>query len=140
MLYALVFGLCLPFVVRMNESLSRSIGYLPGAWAVHAVGAVFGAALLLPFAGRAWPAAVTSVSWWAWMGGVVGCGMVVLATRAVTMMGIASFTAVTVAVQLIASAAIDQYGWVGAEVHPLTLTRALGILLLGAGATLVVRG
>ncbi len=140
MLYALVFGLCLPFVVRMNESLSRVIGYLPGAWAVHAVGAVFGAALLLPFSGTAWPRAVPTVSWWAWMGGVVGCGMVVLATRAVSAMGIASFTAVTVAIQLVVSAAIDQYGWVGADVHPLTVTRAFGIGLLGVGATLVVRG
>ncbi len=140
MLYALVFGLCLPFVVRMNEALSRTIGYLPGAWAVHAVGAIFGLIFLLPFSGFQWTAAVPAVSWWAWMGGVVGCAMVVLATRAVTALGVASFTAVTVAVQLVVSAAIDQFGWVGAEVHPLTLTRALGILLLGVGATLVVRG
>ena len=140
MVYALVFGLCLPFVVRMNEALSRVIGYLPGAWAVHAAGAVFGLLFLLPFAGTAWPAAAASAPWWAWFGGIVGSGMVVLATRAVTSLGVASFTAVTVAVQLVVSAAIDQFGWLDTPIHPLTLTRAAGVLLLGLGATLVVRG
>ena len=140
MLYALFFGVCLPFVIRMNEALSRVIGYLPGAWAVHAVGAVFGAVLLLPFAGTSWPAATTAVPWWGWMGGVVGCGMVVLATRAVTALGVASFTAVTVAIQLVVSAAIDHFGWVGSPVHPISLMRVAGIALLGVGATLVVRG
>ena len=140
MLHALLFGLCLPFVVRMNESLSRVIGHLPGAWAVHATGAVFGAALLLPFAGRQWVGTVTAAPWWSWLGGIIGCAMVVLATRGVSTLGIASFTALTVAIQLVVSAGIDHFGWVGAEVHPLTLTRSAGIVLLGLGATLVVRG
>jgi len=140
MVHALLFGLCLPFVVRMNEALSRALGYLPGSWAVHAVGAVFGAVFLLPFAGRAWVAASTTAPWWSWLGGVIGCGMVLLAARGVTALGVASFTALTVAIQLVVSAAIDHFGWVGADLHPMSATRAVGILLLAGGATLVVRG
>ncbi|MBM4365869.1 MAG: DMT family transporter [Deltaproteobacteria bacterium] len=138
--YALVFGLLLPFVVRMNESLSRAIGHLPASFAVHAVGAIFGAIAFLPLSGGTWWQAARGAPWWAWFGGVVGSGMVILANRAVGAMGIASFTALTVAIQLVSSAAIDHFGWVGSPVHPMSLLRAAGIVLLALGATLVVRG
>jgi transporter family-2 protein len=140
MLPALLFAVCLPFVVRMNGSLSRVIGDLPGAWAVHAVGALFGVLFLLPFAGRSWLTQAAPAPWWSWLGGVIGCGMVVLATRGVSALGVAGFTAVTVAVQLVVSAAIDHFGLAGAAVYPLSPLRAGGILLLAAGATMVVRG
>jgi transporter family-2 protein len=140
MLYALVFGLLLPFNVRMNETLSRVIGHLPASFAVHAAGALFGAAALLPFAAPGWTTAARAAPWWAWMGGIVGSGMVILANRAVGALGIASFTAVTVAIQLFSSAAIDHFGWVGSPVHAMSPTRAAGIILLVAGASLVVRG
>lgn len=140
MLSAFVFAVCLPFVVRMNESLSRAIGSVPAAWAVHAVGAVFGLAFMLPFAGRAWLGAASTAPWWSWLGGVIGVGMVLLATRAVSLLGVAGFTAVTVAVQLVVSAAIDHYGLAGSPVYALSPLRAAGIVLLAIGATMVVRG
>lgn len=140
MVYAFIFAVCLPFVVRMNESLSRVIGHLAGAWAVHAVGAVFGLLCMLPFAGRSWPGAVASAPWWSWLGGVIGCGMVLLANRAVSSLGVAGFTAVTVAVQLVVSACIDHFGLAGSPIYALSPLRASGIVLLGLGATMVVRG
>lgn len=140
MLPAFVFAVCLPFVVRMNESLSRAIGYVPAAWAVHAIGAVFGLVFMLPFAGRSWVAAASSAPWWSWLGGVIGCAMVLLATRAVTTLGVAGFTAVTVAVQLVVSAAIDHFGLAGSPIYALSPLRAAGIVLLAVGASMVVRG
>ncbi len=138
--YALVFGLLLPFVVRMNESLARVIGQLPASFAVHAVGAVFGLLVFLPLSSPQWWNNARAVPWWAWLGGVVGSGMVVLANRAVGVLGIASFTALTVAIQLVSSAAIDHFGWVGSPVHPMSWMRVGGIVLLALGATMVVRG
>lgn len=140
MLPAFVFAVCLPFVVRMNESLSRAIGYVPAAWAVHAIGGVFGLVFLLPFAGRSWVSAASTAPWWSWLGGVIGCAMVLLATRAVTTLGVAGFTAVTVAVQLVVSAAIDHFGLAGSPIYALSPLRASGIVLLAIGATMVVRG
>jgi len=66
--------------------------------------------------------------------------MVVLATRAVGSLGVAGFTAVTVAVQLVVAAAIDHFGLAGSPIYTLTPLRASGILLLAAGATMVVKG
>jgi transporter family-2 protein len=140
MWYAFVFGLMLPFNIRMNESLSRVIGAIPATVAIHAAGGIVGAALLLPFAPAGWVQAAKGAPWWAWFGGILGLGMVILANRAVGMMGVASFLAVTVALQLISGAAIDHFGWVGSPVHALSLPRFAGIVLLAAGAFLVVRG
>jgi transporter family-2 protein len=95
---------------------------------------------MLPFAGRTWLGSASTAPWWSWLGGVIGVGMVLLATRAVTLLGVAGFTAVTVAVQLVVSAAIDHYGLAGSPVYALSPLRAAGIVLLAIGATMVVRG
>ena len=140
MWYALAFGILLPLVARMNETLSRVLGALPGAWGVHAVGAVFGGIFLLPVLGREWMGQVRVVPWWAWLGGVLGTGMVVLANASINRLGTAGFIAVSVAAQLAASAVLDHYGFPAGTPHPLSVMRVGGILLLAAGAVLVVRG
>jgi transporter family-2 protein len=80
------------------------------------------------------------VPWWGWVGGVVGVLMVVLANRGIATLGTAGFTALTVAVQLVASALIDRFGLLGAEPAPVSATKIAGMVLLSLGAALVVRG
>ena len=140
MLYALLFGAILPMTVRMNAGLGGSIGQLPGAVAVHVIGGVFGLVCVLPFTDRAWITALPRTPWWAFLGGIVGTFLVVLANRAVLALGTAGFTAVNVAVQLVISALLDHYGLLGAETSAITLPRVGGMLLLAVGAALVVRG
>jgi transporter family-2 protein len=138
--YALVFGSLLPIVVKMNEVLGRSIGAVPASVSVHATGAVFGAVCVLPFLGRGWTAGITGAPWWSFLGGVLGAGLVVLANRAIGVLGVAAFTAVTVAAQLVISGVMDHFALMGSELHPMSAGRAVGIVLLGVGAVLVVRG
>jgi transporter family-2 protein len=139
-LYALFFGCILPMTVRMNAGLGGSIGQLPGAVAVHVIGGLFGLACVLPFVGRDWVSALPRTPWWAFLGGIVGTFLVVLANRAVLALGTAGFTAVNVAMQLVVSALLDHYGLLGAEQASVTLPRVGGMILLGVGAALVVRG
>ncbi len=139
MVYALVFGLVLPFVARMNEQLSRHVGHLAGAWGPHVIGAIFGAVVFLPFAGRDWPRRLGDVPWWGFLGGVVGSGLVVLANMALQRLPTGTFVAVTLAAQLVASALMDHYGLAGSPLHALGATRVLGFCLLMGGAILVVR-
>ena len=140
MVYALAFGLMLPIVVRMNEVLGRTIGQIPSSVSVHLTGALFGLLVLLPTQGTAWSSSLPRVPWWAFLGGVIGTGLVVLANRAIGMLGIASFMAITVAVQLVTSGTMDHYGLFGSPVHAMSAARAIGIVLLFVGAVLVVRG
>jgi transporter family-2 protein len=65
---------------------------------------------------------------------------VVLANRAVGMVGVATFTAVSVAAQLIISGVMDHYGLLGSELRLMTAGRVAGIGLLVVGAVMVVRG
>lgn len=140
MAYALLFGLLLPFVVKMNEVLARHVGTIPGAWGPHIIGALFGAIFLLPFAGRQWIGSLTAAPWWAFFGGIVGTGMVILANRAVGALGAAAFITVNVATQLMTGALIDHFGLLESEVHALSPMRVGGMLLLALGAAMVVRG
>lgn len=138
--FAILFGLFLPFIVRVNETLGRTVGQLPGSVIIHAAGALFGGLFVLPFVARTWVDRLGLVPWWGFLGGVIGIGMVVMANLAVARLGTAAFVAVNVAAQLFSGALIDQFGLAGAAVQPVTLTRAVGLLLVAIGAAVVARG
>ncbi len=140
MVYALVFGLVLPMSIKMNEVLSRSVGSVAASASVHLTGAMFVGLLVLPFLGRDWMSGVARAPWWSFLGGVVGSLLVVLANRAVGVVGVATFTAVSVAAQLVISGIMDHYGLLGSELRAMSGGRVLGIALLVGGAVLVVRG
>ncbi len=73
--------------------------------------------------------------WWYWVGGG-GMGVVVVLTITVVTprLGAAATIGLLIAGQLAMATAIDRYGSFGVEKVPLTLPRALGVLLLAAGA------
>jgi transporter family-2 protein len=78
--------------------------------------------------------------WWYWVGGG-GMGVVVVLTITVVTprIGAAATIGLLIAGQLAMGALIDRYGWFGVEKVPLTFPRALGVLLLAAGAALALR-
>ena len=78
--------------------------------------------------------------WWYWVGGG-GMGVVVVLTITVVTprIGATATIGLLIAGQLAMGVAIDRYGWFGLERVPLTWPRALGVLLLAAGALLALR-
>jgi transporter family-2 protein len=78
--------------------------------------------------------------WWYWVGGG-GMGVVVVLTITVVTprLGAAATIGLLIAGQLAMGAAIDRYGWFGVERVALSWPRALGIVLLAAGAALSLR-
>ena len=78
--------------------------------------------------------------WWYWVGGG-GMGMVVVMTITIVTprIGATATIGLLIAGQLAMGVAIDRYGWFGLERVPLTWPRALGVLLLAAGALLALR-
>jgi transporter family-2 protein len=78
--------------------------------------------------------------WWYWVGGGGMGVVVVLAITVVTpRLGAAATIGLLIAGQLAMGAAIDRFGWFGVEQVALSWPRALGILLLAAGAALALR-
>jgi transporter family-2 protein len=77
--------------------------------------------------------------WWYWVGGG-GMGVVVVLTITVVTprIGATATIALLIAGQLAMGVAIDRYGLFGVDKVDLTWPRALGVLLLAAGAALAL--
>lgn len=84
-------------------------------------------------------AVAARIPWWAWSGGLFGAIFIVLAVLLVPQLGAATFIALLVAGQMVASVAFDHYGWLGLAQKPIDLTRLAGVVLLVAGVVLIRR-
>ena len=76
---------------------------------------------------------------WAWCGSLLGAFYVAVATRVGARIGAAALFALTVLGQLMASLLVDQFGWLGFPLQPLSATRIAGAVLLLGGVGLIVR-
>ena len=77
-----------------------------------------------------------SLPWWVLIGGAAGALFVLGGIMVVPKLGVAAFFTCVVLGQVLGAAILDQLGSFGLEVQPLGWTRALGILLVVAGAAM----
>ncbi len=77
-----------------------------------------------------------TVPWWAFAGGLCGAIFVSLSTVTVPKLGLTTNTLVVVCGQMTLSLVIDQLGWLGVTVHPLSPLRVLAIPMLIAAIAL----
>ncbi len=82
---------------------------------------------------------LASLPWWAVIGGLVGAVQVYAGLTQVNKVGAGPFMGFTVTAALIASLAIDHFGWFRMDQHPLNLWRGLGAAFLVGGVTLVAK-
>jgi transporter family-2 protein len=124
----------------INSRLGKSIGSVQAASFSFLVGT---AALLaiLTFVHGGWGnlANVGRAPVWALFGGLLGAVFVTVALVAVRPLGVSGLTAVVIVGQLVISVAIDRFGLLGVSQQSIGLQRIGGLVLLVAGALLVVR-
>lgn len=77
-----------------------------------------------------------SLPWWVLIGGAAGALFVLGGIMVVPRLGVAAFFTCVVLGQVLGAAILDQLGAFGLEAQPLGWTRALGILLVVAGAAM----
>ena len=87
--------------------------------------------------GRGTFSGLSSVPWWAWLGGVLSAAVVVASVVALPKAGAEGVIAATVLGQLVAAALLDHFGWLGVKREPLNPWRIAGAVLLFAGAMLM---
>ncbi len=105
-------------------------------------GSGFIALVILFFAsGSATPSldAIKQVSWWKWMGGVMGAVYMITVIVSVPKIGTANLVSLSVAGQLVAAIILDHYGLLGLAIHPANGWRILGVMLIVTGVLLVVK-
>ncbi len=84
-------------------------------------------------------AGLSGLPWWAWTGGMLGITFVVVTIILPAKLGTALMFATLILGQMVASVAIDHYGWLGVPVVPLSIARVVGVALLLAGVLLIRR-
>ncbi|MCW2282696.1 transporter family-2 protein [Rhodoblastus acidophilus] len=138
-LLAALAGVCTALQAPINAALRGGLN--SAVWANVANFIVGLAAILLAaaFLRAPLPSAMERAPWWAWTGGLLGAAYVGLAIFLAPRLGAAAFIALLIAGQMIASALLDHFGWLGLTQRPLDAARLLGVALVIAGALLIRR-
>lgn len=138
-LFALAAGICIPTQAGINTQLSlwtrspvlaATVSFLVGSLVL--LGYALAARLPLP----AWRSALEQ-PWWLWSGGVLGAFFVAVTIYLAPRLGATNMLAWVLAGQMLAALALDHFGALGYPLHPLSLGRAVGVLLLIGGAFMV---
>jgi transporter family-2 protein len=137
-LIGLVGGVAVGIQVPIAGAMSERIGGTASSFIVHLSGAVLSGALLFLRGGekiREWQ----SLPWYMLIAGL--WGLVLYLTISVTLPRLGGATVIMLVIvgQLIAGAVIDHFGWLNVPVHPISVTRILGIGVLLVGGWLIAR-
>ena len=138
---AVAAGVSIVIQQALNANLRFALS--SAAWsgfASYAVGVVC-MVLLAVAVGDPVPSAslAARVPWWAWSGGLFGAIYIALSIFLVPQLGAATFVALLVAGQMLASVTFDHFGWIGLAQRPADLSRLIGVVLLTGGVILIRR-
>lgn len=136
LLVAVVAGAGLAVQVLLNTQLRLSVGSVLWAAAIQFVVGLSGLVAAALVTRESLPAS-TRGPWWMWCGGLIGATYIVVGIVLSRRLGTAALLAATVVGQLSMALLIDHYGWFGAPVIRVSLTRAAGVALLVAGVVLL---
>ena len=120
----------------VNAALGSIIGSLESSWVNHGVGTAAAGALLL----LGWQTGTIrgGLPWYYWVGGCMGVGVVAAGNYVIARIGAVLFSLFLLAMQLVTSATLDHFGWLGGTPIPLTPQRTIGLVLLFVGALLTL--
>jgi transporter family-2 protein len=118
--------------------VSDRVGTLEAVFITYGIGGLLSAALMLLVRGGNL-GQLRHLPPYIYLAGAFGLVVVGAISFSVGRLGVVRGLLLITVAQFVLSAAIDQFGWFGAEIQPLTLAKASGITLLLAGGWLVLR-
>ena len=137
-LLAIVAGIAVALQGQFMGLLDRGFGTRESIFVTYAGGGLIIALLMLAFRGgnfKNWQA----VPWYAFGSGILGLIIVGAIGYVVPRLGVAKGFTLIVASQFVIAALIDHFGFFGAGIRPLDVTRLLGLGLILLGVWIVVR-
>lgn len=131
-------------LVGMQPAINARLGRSVGTFQAASISFIVGTVLLLAITaftngGFADLGHVGRVPWWALTGGLLGAAYVAISLVAVRTLGASGVAAVVITGQLAMSVVVDRFGLFGLMRQPIHAHRIVGLVLLAAGAALVVR-
>ncbi len=134
--YALIMlaaGIGIPTLAALNAALGRYMGSPSAAAFILFTVALVTAALAMLITGPQALARVSGAPRHLFLGGVLVAFYVLSITYIAPTFGVGNAVFFVLIGQLISAAAIDHFGLFGAQISPLTLTRAAGLAIMGIG-------
>jgi len=131
-------GIAVAVQPSINGRLAQKIGSLESACISFAVGTLLLLTVAL-IAGKGSLRETVNASWWELTGGGLGAFFVTMTIVAIPRIGTTAALAAVIGAQLTTSVLLDHFGLFGFRAIPLDGKRALGVALLMAGASLVIR-
>jgi len=131
-------GFAIAVQPSINARLAQKIGAFESSMISFAVGTLALMAVVM-LTGRGNLRGLATASWWELTGGFLGAFFVTLTIICVPRLGTAAVMAAIIAGQLATGALLDHFGLFGLRQLPLTPLRLAGMVLLAAGAALVIR-
>lgn len=134
--YALIMlaaGIGIPTLAALNAALGKYMGSPAAAATILFLVALASAAIVTVFTGPQALARVAGAPKHLLLGGVFVAFYVLSVTYIAPTFGVGNAVFFVLIGQLISAATIDHFGLFGAQMNPLTLTRAAGLTIMGIG-------
>ncbi|HEY8434314.1 MAG TPA: DMT family transporter [Sphingomicrobium sp.] len=137
---AVIGGVLLAVQAPTNALLGKASGSpIVAAFISFLIGTIALGAAVAATSGRLLDPSLKQVPWYAWLGGFYGAFFVAVAAFGAPRVGVGVLLTAAIGGQLAAALVLDHFGLLGLARHPITLTRALGFVLVVVGAALVRR-
>lgn len=135
---AAVAGIAMAVQGSLNAVLGKYIGQIEATLIVHIIGSVLAGLIVLVGLGKGNLGRMLQVPWYAYLGGVISVLIIYGVAASIPKVGVAVATTAIIVGQVSAAMLIDQLGLFGLEKVPFTFLKLLGLILLAAGAKLML--
>jgi len=136
-LIGLTGGVAVGLQSPMASMLSQRLGVFESVFIVHIGGALIALVPLLIYGSKL--AQWRSVPWYTLGAGIFGLIVIASISYMIPRVGVAASITTVVAGQLLVGTILDQYGWLGAAIKPLDVTRIIGLAVVLVGVWLTVK-
>jgi transporter family-2 protein len=137
-LVAVVGGAAVSIQAQLLSLMDRGVGTLVGVFVTYTGGGLLISLAMLAVQGNKL-GGITGLPWYTFLSGAVGLVIVGAIGYSAQRLGLVSAFTIIVASQFITAVLIDQFGLLGATLHPMNISRSVGVLLTLSGVWMILR-
>lgn len=140
LLLAFMSGVLMAVQGSLNTALSKVVGLLETTFIVHVSGTIILVIMMFVLRmGKGNLYALPEAPWYAYLGGVVGVGIIYLVAASIPAVGVANATTAIIIGQVLTAIIIDHFGAFGLDKITYGWNQIAGLILLGIGAKLLLK-
>lgn len=138
LLSAAIAGISMALQGSFNTVLSKVVGLMEANFVVHVIGTAALSVMLCLGLGHGNLSRLGDAPWYAYLGGILSIVILYTVMASISKLGVAVATTVIIVGQVSAALIIDHFGLFGLRAIPFTWWKLLGVVLLAAGAKLML--